>query len=97
MAETTMSQPSGWKGFLLKEDWWAVWFGLGLVLVAYAFYLGGSSIGWIAVAPGKWSTFSELGTQLSANLPRYLALLAAFLVLFTIAIVNLIFIAAFLR
>lgn len=85
MAETTMSQPSGWKGFLLKEDWWAVWFGLGVVLLAYAFYLGGSSIGWIAVAPGKWSTFSELGTQLSANLPRYLALLAAFLVLFTIA------------
>ena len=68
----------------LTEDWWAVWLGLGIILLAYVFYLTGSSISWIAVAPAKWSTFSELGTQLSKNGVRYLALLAAFLVLFTI-------------
>jgi uncharacterized integral membrane protein (TIGR00698 family) len=79
------SQPSsGWQQFWSKEDWWAVWIGLGIIILAYIFYLGGSSISWIAVAPAKWSTFSQLGAQFATNGIRYLALLAAFLVLFTI-------------
>jgi uncharacterized integral membrane protein (TIGR00698 family) len=79
-------KPSGWQEFWVKEDWWAVWLGLGIVILAYVFYLSGSSISWIAVAPAKWSTFSQLGTQLSANGIRYLALLGVFLVLFTIVV-----------
>src|ERR1700759_2724214 len=70
----------------LTEDWWAVWLGLGIIALAYIFYLAGSSISWIAVAPAKWSNFSELATQLSKNGIRYLALLAAFLVLFSIVV-----------
>src|ERR1700727_3040795 len=70
--------------FWLKEDWWAVWFGLGIIMLAYVFYLTGSSISWIAVAPAKWSTLSQLGAQLAANGIRYVALLGVFLVLFTI-------------
>jgi uncharacterized integral membrane protein (TIGR00698 family) len=77
---------SGWQEFWSKEDWWAVWLGLGIVILAYVFYLAGSSISWIAVAPAKWSTLSDLGTQFSKNGIRYLALLAAFLILFTIVI-----------
>lgn len=72
--------------FWLKEDWWAVFLGLGILLLAYAFYLGGSGISWIAVAPAKWSTLPQLGAQLSTNAGRYLALLAALLVLFTIVV-----------
>ena len=79
-------QPSGWQEFWLKEDWWAVWLGLGIVLLAYIFYLAGSSISWIAVAPAKWSTLSQLATQLSKTGIRYLALLGALLGLFTIVI-----------
>jgi uncharacterized integral membrane protein (TIGR00698 family) len=79
-------QPSGLQKFWSKEDWWAVWLGLGVIILAYVFYLSGSSISWIAVAPAKWSTFAELGTQLSKNGIRYLALLAVLLVLFTIVI-----------
>jgi len=82
--ELTEIKPSIWKAFWSKEDWWAVWLGLGVVGLAYAFYLSGSSISWIAVSPVKWSTWSQLATQLSTNGIRYLALLAAFLVLFTI-------------
>lgn len=78
-------QRSRWKEFLLKEDWWAVWFGLGVVILGYIFYLAGSSISWIAVAPAKWSTLPQLATQFTNHLPRYLALLGAFLILFTIA------------
>ncbi len=84
--ETTGTKTSGWQEFWSKEDWWAVWLGLGIVAVAYVFYLSGSSISWIAVAPAKWSTLSQLATQFSKNGIKYLALLAAFLVLFTIVI-----------
>ena len=81
-----LKKPSGWQEFWLKEDWWAVWLGLGIVLLAYVFYLAGSSISWIAVAPAKWSTFSQLATQFSTNAVRYLALLGVFLILFTIVV-----------
>ena len=82
--ETKDIKPSGWQEFWAKEDWWAVWLGLGIVIVAYVLYLAGTSISWIAVAPAKWSTLSQLGTQFSKNGIRYLALLGAFLVLFTV-------------
>lgn len=76
-------KPSVWKAFLSKEDWWAVWLGLGIVFLAYGFYLAGASISWIAVAPEKWSGFSDLSGQLAKNGIRYIALLAGFLTLFT--------------
>jgi uncharacterized integral membrane protein (TIGR00698 family) len=74
------------KGFFagLTEDWWTVWLGLGILTLTYILYLSGSSISWIAVAPAKWSTIGQLGAQLATNAPRYLALLGAFLILFTI-------------
>jgi uncharacterized integral membrane protein (TIGR00698 family) len=81
-----INKPSGWQEFWSKEDWWAVWFGLGIVILAFVFYIAGSSISWIAVAPTKWSTLSQLGLQFSTNSIRYLALLGAFLILFTTVI-----------
>jgi len=67
----------------LTEDWWAVILGLSIVALAYVFYLAGSSISWIAVSPGKWANFSQLGEQLSKNGIKYIALLGAFSVVFT--------------
>jgi len=84
--ETTGVKTFGWQEFWAKEDWWAVWLGLGIVGLAYIFYLSGSSISWLAVAPAKWSNFSQLGTQLQKNGIKYLALLATFLVLFSIVV-----------
>jgi uncharacterized integral membrane protein (TIGR00698 family) len=83
---STTPQSSGWQEFWLKEDWWAVWLGLGIIILAYSFYLSGSSISWLAVAPSKWSTLSQLADQLSTNALRYLALFGVLLVLFTIVV-----------
>ena len=38
-----IKRPSGLSPFLAKEDWWAVWLGLGAIILAYVFYLSGSA------------------------------------------------------
>ncbi len=68
------------------EDWWSVWFGLGLVLLALAgFWLGTSIKGW-AITPSKWS---ELGQGLAAvgkTWPAYVALLLVFAGVFSVSV-----------
>jgi len=71
----------GFKELLRKEDWWAVWLGLGLTLAAVCFYEQGSSIKWLAVIPRKWSHFDEALTDLRTQAPRYLALFVMWAVL----------------
>lgn len=76
----------GWRELWLKEDWWAIWAGLGLVLVGYLLFVNGGSLKWIAVIPGKWSTFTELTTHFADNGLRYLAQFVLWLVIFTVAL-----------
>ena len=75
-----------WQELFAKEDWWAVWIGLGLVLVAIVLFANGASLKWIAVTPQKWSTLDQVAAQFGANAMRYLALFALWLVLFGIAV-----------
>ena len=75
-----------WRELWLKEDWWAIWLGLSIVVIAYAFFASGSSIRWIAVTPAKWSTFDQLGAHFAANYLRYIAQFAAWLAIFSIAL-----------
>ena len=79
-------QPLRWREVWLKEDWWAIWLGLGIVLVAYLFFANGSSIKWLTVTPAKWSTLGQLGTHFSANYSRYIAQFIVWLVVFAIAL-----------
>lgn len=60
--------------FIRTEDWWAIWIGLGLIVVAAGFLASGRTIGWIAVAPQKWSRVSEVLAQLSSHGLQYLGL-----------------------
>ena len=71
------------RGLPIKEDWWAVLLGLGLVVVALILFDAGSSLKWLAVTPGKWSTGAQLGADLLANAPRYLVQFAFWAVAFT--------------
>jgi len=76
---------SGWSELWRKEDWWAIWIGLGIVAVAYALFANGDSLKWIAVTPAKWSNFGQLADHFSANIVRYAAQLCLWLVIFTAA------------
>ncbi len=71
-----------WK----TEDWWAVWLGLGIVLLALGVFLTGGSIkGW-AVTPGTWASASELGADFAGHLTGYAVVFLLFGVVFTLSI-----------
>jgi uncharacterized integral membrane protein (TIGR00698 family) len=67
-------RPSAWGELFRKDDWWAIWIGLGLVAVALGLFANGSSIKWIAVAPQKWAHLSNAATQLQQHAGQYAAL-----------------------
>jgi len=81
----SLQRESGWRELLGKEDWWAIWIGLGLIAVAIGLFANGGSIKWIAIGPTKWTHLSEAFTQLGAHAAQYVALFALWAVLFGIA------------
>jgi uncharacterized membrane protein YadS len=67
------------------EDYWAVWLGLGVVVLAIAaFFSGGSIKGW-AVKPGGWSTIDALTADLAKHGAGYLTIFLLFGAVFTIS------------
>jgi len=85
-ADRSPSLTTGWRELWLKEDWWAIWLGLGIVVVGYILFANGASLKWIAVTPEKWSSLGQLGSQFAANWLRYLTQFAAWLVIFATAL-----------
>jgi uncharacterized integral membrane protein (TIGR00698 family) len=77
---------SGWQELWLKEDWWAIWLGLGIVLVGYILFANGSSLKWIAVTPAKWSSFAQLSQHFADNALRYLVQFLMWLAIFSVAL-----------
>ncbi len=77
---------SRWQELWLKEDWWAIWIGLGLVLASYLLFINGSSLKWLAVIPVKWTNPAELATHFTENWLRYLAQFAVWSFAFSIAL-----------
>ena len=75
----------GWKELYLKEDWWAVWIGLGLMVVAILLFINGSTIlKSLAINPGglKWSSWGQLQDHFTQNAHLYLLQFIAWLVIF---------------
>ncbi len=88
---TTESIPSpvplsSWRELWAKEDWWAIWIGLGIVLAGCFLFWSGSSLRWLAVLPPKWSIFSQITGDLAVNWQRYLAQFLFWLAAFSAAL-----------
>ena len=41
-ADRSPSLTAGWRELWLKEDWWAVWLGLGIVVIGYILFANGA-------------------------------------------------------
>ena len=67
-------RPSSWNELFRKEDWWAIWIGLGLVAAAILLFVNGGSIKWIAVAPQKWTHLTAAAGQVQTHGAQYAAL-----------------------
>jgi uncharacterized membrane protein YadS len=67
------------------EDYWAVWLGLGVVLLALGAYFTGGSISSWAIKPGSWSTAGALGANITKNLGHLLLIFGVFGGVFTVS------------
>ncbi len=76
-----LARPSALRELFGKEDWLAIWIGLGLVLLATGLSSAGGSIRWLAVAPQKWHSLPEALGQLREHGIQYAALFGAWAVL----------------
>jgi len=78
---------SGFSDLWKKEDWWAVWLGLGTIITALIFFIGGSTLNPIAInPPNNWTQFSAVITHIGKKAAWYLSLFLAFLVVFSISV-----------
>src|SRR5579863_5911061 len=62
---------SRWSELWRKEDWWAIWLGLGIVVVGLVLFAHGGSWRWVAAVPPKWTSVAQLGAHFADNWPRY--------------------------
>ena len=76
---------AGWKELYQKEDWWAIWFGIGLMILAVALFHSGSHfLSALAVNPGglKWSSLDQLAAHFANNAGMYVLQFIFWMVLF---------------
>ena len=77
---------SGWSELWLKEDWWAIWLGLGIVVAGLVLFAYGGSWRWVAVVPPKWTSFAQLGTHFADNWLRYVVQFLLWSAAFSVAL-----------
>lgn len=89
MAKTVSSSasPKG-KGLNIwnKEDWWAVWLGLSIVLVAIVIWSAGGSVKPFALSLPAWKDFGKVTAYFQSNIGNLFVLYLGFLVVFSFAI-----------
>lgn len=85
MTNNTKTNGSGLKSLILKEDWWAVWIGLGVTLVAMILWYAGSTLGIINVSFKGYENIADMPAMVLPLLPKLLILYVAMGGVFTIA------------
>ncbi len=84
------AQPAklGWRALYLKEDWWAIWVGIGLMAIAIMlFNQGNTFLKSLAINPGglKWTSLDQLAAHFSTNAQTYLMQFVAWLAIFGVS------------
>jgi uncharacterized membrane protein YadS len=90
---TTSAEPAGSPGsstfgreLWSKEDWWAIWIGMSVVLVGCILFWQGTSLRWLAVLPPKWASFSQVTGDFTTNWLRYATQFVFWLTAFSAAL-----------
>ena len=65
---------SRFSNLWLKEDYWAVWIGLGTILIALLIYKLGGNIGPLGVKFEAFDNFSVVPGQLAGLIPQLILL-----------------------
>jgi uncharacterized integral membrane protein (TIGR00698 family) len=71
-----------WK----KEDWWAVWLGMGIVIVALIFWAAGGSLKSIAISVPSYDAFSAIPVFFAEKIGGLIGLFIVLIVVFSIAV-----------
>jgi len=94
-------KPMGWKELYLKEDWWAIYLGLGIVITAVIFFYSGAPIfdtdnnliGYhvppflksLSVLPPDWTDYNVLIKHFSITFKWYVLQFISWLIIFSIS------------
>jgi uncharacterized integral membrane protein (TIGR00698 family) len=84
-AEVPKSKAMGWKELYLKEDWWAIYLGLGITFLAVMAFMNGSPmLKSLAINPGglKWTSIDQLFSHFANNIHLYAIQFVCWLVIF---------------
>ena len=82
---SSATRAGGWRDLYSREDWWAIWVGLGLTALAIAFFAAGNPIlKTLTINPGglKWASFDQLGNHFLGNGVTYLIQFACWAAIF---------------
>jgi uncharacterized integral membrane protein (TIGR00698 family) len=85
---TPKPRAMGWRELYLKEDWWAIYLGLGITFLAVmAFTNGTPFLKSIAINPGRlrWTSIGQLRAHFAESLPLYGLQLACWLAVFGVS------------
>ncbi len=79
-------KPMGWKELYLKEDWWAIYLGLGIVIAAISFFYSGNPfLKSLSVLPPAWTDFGKLVEHFSTNIGWYALQFIFWFIVFSIS------------
>jgi uncharacterized integral membrane protein (TIGR00698 family) len=79
-------KPMKWKELYLKEDWWAIYLGLGIVVAAIVFFYTGSPfLKSLSILPPEWTDFSKLSEHFSSKFGWYILQFFVWIIIFSIS------------